>query len=64
MLLQPKTWRFWEQTRKTNRPRKKSRMARTSNLTKSPQWRKHLRKYWQRKFWKQERRNSKKEINE
>jgi len=29
--------------------------------TKKPQWWKHLRKYWKRKFWKQERQNSKKE---
>jgi len=36
-------------------------MARKSKLTKPPQWRKHLRKYWKRKFWKQERRNVKKE---
>jgi len=28
-----------------------------------PQWRKHLRKYWQRVFWKRERQNSKKEKN-
>jgi len=39
-------------------------MAKQSKLTKPPQWRKHLRKYWKRKFWKQERRNSKKEMNE
>lgn len=29
--------------------------------TRSPQWRKHLRKYWRRVFWKRERQNSKKE---
>jgi len=39
-------------------------MARKSKLTRSPQWRKHLRKYWQRKFWKKERQNTKKEIKE
>jgi hypothetical protein len=36
-------------------------MARKSKLTRPPQWRKHLRKYWKRKFWKQERQNVKKE---
>tara|TARA_Y100000296_G_scaffold9228_1_gene10768 strand:+ start:101 stop:220 length:120 start_codon:yes stop_codon:yes gene_type:complete len=39
-------------------------MARTSELTRAPQWRKHLRKYWKRKFWKKERRNTNKEIKE
>jgi hypothetical protein len=34
-------------------------MAKKSKLTKSPQWRKHLRKYWQRVFWKKERQNNK-----
>jgi len=34
-------------------------MAKQSKLTKSPQWWKHL-----RKFWKQERQNNKKEMNE
>ena len=39
-------------------------MARKSKLTESPQWRRHLRKYWQRVFWKKERQNTKKEIKE
>ena len=64
MLLQPKAQCFWQQTRKTHHARKKRTMAKQSKLTKSPQWWKHLRKYWKRKFWKQERRNSKKEMNE
>jgi len=39
-------------------------MAKQSKLTRSPQWRKHLRKYWRRVFWKQERQNTKKEIKQ
>jgi hypothetical protein len=39
-------------------------MARKSKLTRSPQWGKHLRKYWQRMFWKRERQNNKKELEE
>jgi|TARA_B100001778_G_scaffold170149_1_gene139848 hypothetical protein len=39
-------------------------MSKKSKLTRSPQWWKHLRKYWKRKFWKQERQNEKKQIKE
>tara|TARA_R110000850_G_scaffold225547_1_gene350950 strand:+ start:195 stop:314 length:120 start_codon:yes stop_codon:yes gene_type:complete len=39
-------------------------MAKKSKSTRSPQWRKHLRKFWQRVFWKKERQNNKKELKE
>jgi len=41
----------------------KNNMASKSNLTKPPQWWKHLRE-WKRVFWKKERQNAKSEIKD
>ena len=33
-------------------------------LTVSKEWKKHLRKYWKNRFWRQERRAGKRKINQ
>ena len=52
----------WSADKKSLEAINKLIMSKKSKLTRPPQWWKHLRKYWKRKFWKEERQNTKKEI--